>query len=213
MTETQEHDHPSTPTKTAAAEWDERFAGTEQLFSGLPNGSLVTEVGSLPVGRALDVGCGEGADAIWLAQQGWTVTGLDVSRVALDRGRQAAAQAGAEVTWLHAELSSLAPSDRYDLVTVHYPALPSSPTRACERALTSAVASGGLLLVVHHADTHTDSARAHGFDPADHVGTTDVIAALLDGAWMVEVDTRRPRDVPAGGGRHTHDVVLRARHA
>jgi len=202
-----------TDAQTVAAEWDERFSSSEQLFSGRPNGSLVAEVGELPAGRALDVGCGEGADAIWLAQHGWAVTALDVSRVALDRGAEAARRAGVEVTWLRSDLSGITESDQFDLVTVHYPALPSSDDRRAERALMSAVAPGGLLLVVHHADMDVETARAHGFDPADYVGTADMITALLEGDWLVELDTRRPRDVAAGGGRHTHDIVLRARHA
>ncbi len=202
-----------TDAQAVAAEWDERFSGSEQLFSGRPNGSLVAEVGELPAGRALDVGCGEGADAIWLAQQGWVVTALDVSRVAIDRGAEAARRAGVEVTWQLSDLSGLDASDRFDLVTVHYPALPSSTDRRAEHALMAAVAPGGLLLVVHHADMDAETARAHGFDPADYVGTADMVAALLAGDWHVALDTRRPRDVAAGGGRHTHDVVLRARHA
>jgi len=194
------------------AEWDERYAGAEQVWSGSPNGALVAEVAELRPGRALDVGCGEGADAVWLAHQGWEVTALDVSRVALDRAAQHARQAGADVRWVHAGLAEAhLPEGAFDLVSAQYPALLRTPGDDAERALLTAVAPGGTLLVVHHADVDPDQARAHGFDPADYVGPADV-AALLGGGWQVEVDEKRSRDIASGAGaHHTHDLVLRAR--
>src|SRR5688500_5143736 len=68
-----------------AGEWDALYGAAERVWSGGPNGALIDEVAELEPGRALDVGCGEGADAVWLARGGWQVTALDVSRVALDR--------------------------------------------------------------------------------------------------------------------------------
>lgn len=107
-----------------ASEWDERYAERELIWSGKPNGSLVAEVADLPPGRALDVGCGEGADAVWLAQRGWQVTGLDVSEVALGRAQALAAAVGVQVAWVNASLSAYSPAaPGFDLVTVQYPAL------------------------------------------------------------------------------------------
>ena len=83
-----------------AAEWDARYGEREAMWSGRPNGRLVVEVGTLTPGSALDVGCGEGADAMWLAQRGWTVTAIDISDVAIRRAREAAERAGAAVEWL-----------------------------------------------------------------------------------------------------------------
>jgi SAM-dependent methyltransferase len=197
-----------------AAEWDERYSSGEQIWSGQPNAALVAEVAQLDPGHALDVGCGEGADAIWLASQGWDVTALDVSSVALQRASLAAEQRGVKVHWLHAGLLSapLSPG-AFDLVSAQYPALRRTPNHDAERALLAAVAPGGLLLVVHHADMDAEEAKAHGFDPADYVSPGDV-AALLDDGWQVSFDERRPRHVSGGAGaRHTHDVVLRARRA
>ena len=78
-------------------------------------------------------------------------------------------------------------------------------------ALLAAVAPGGTLLVVHHADIDPEEAKARGFDPADYVAPADV-AALLDDGWRVEVDEKRSRDITGGAGaHHTHDLVLRAR--
>src|SRR5919112_1505491 len=133
-------------------EWNERYAGINQIWSGEPNQALVTEVSELPPGRALDVGCGEGADAVWLAQRGWDVTGLDVSGVALDRARLHARDAGVVVRWVRAGLVEAGLPDRgFDLVSAQYPALLHTFDHAPERALLSAVAPGGTLLVVHHA--------------------------------------------------------------
>lgn len=203
MSTTPDHGH---------VDWDERYSVTEQVWSGRPNGALVAEVGGLPAGTALDVGCGEGADAVWLAQQGWQVTALDVSGVALARAADHAGARGAQIAWLHTGLvEATLPRGGFDLVSAQYPALPSTPGADGERALLAAVAPGGTLLVVHHADVDGELAKAHGIDPADYVSHEDV-AALLDDDWEVEVDERRAREVVAGAGaHHTHDLVLRAR--
>jgi SAM-dependent methyltransferase len=194
------------------AEWDDRYSSMEQVWSGRPNGALVAEVAGLQPGRALDVGCGEGADAVWLARRGWEVTALDVSKVALQRAERHAREAGAHVRWVHAGLvQARLPVGGFDLVSAQYPALLRTAGDDAERSLLAAVASGGTLVVVHHADVDREQARAHGFDPVDYVSPSDV-TALLDSDWLVEVDERRPREVLAGAGaHHTHDLVLRAR--
>ncbi|ODR11736.1 hypothetical protein BHQ15_00615 [Mycolicibacillus koreensis] len=196
----------------SAADWDERYAAAEQLFSGEPNATLVRDVESLPAGRALDVGCGEGADAVWLATQGWTVTGLDVSAVALQRAGRCAEAAGVDVSWVRSGLAEAQlPSGGFDLVSAHYPALPSSAERRAEHALAAAVAPGGMLLAVFHAGFDGAAAAAHGIDPADYVQAADVLIALLAGDWQVHLDTHRRRDTPLGDGSHAADVVVRAR--
>jgi SAM-dependent methyltransferase len=193
------------------AEWDKRYAEVEQVWSGEPNGALVAEVSNLEPGTALDVGCGEGADAIWLASRGWRVTAIDVSDIALQRAARAAEQSHVEVEWIHAGLlEAILPSSGFDLVSAQYPALPHTPDRDAERRLIDAVAPLGHLLVVHHADVDIEEAKAHGFDPADYVAPSDV-ASLLSDSWQVTFDERRPRQVHSGAGSgHSHDVVLRA---
>ena len=192
--------------------WDQRYAGQSALWSGQPNGALVSEIRGLRPGRVLDVGCGEGADAVWLAGQGWDVTALEVSRVALDRAAREAELRGATVNWVHSGLVEAAlPPESFDLVSAQYPALLRTAGNTAELALLQAVAPGGLLLAVHHPLPTAEEAEAHGIDLRDYVGLADV-AALLDEDWRVEVHEARPRHVAEGAGaHHTEDVVLLAR--
>jgi SAM-dependent methyltransferase len=192
--------------------WDERYSDREQIWSGQPNAALVSEIRDLPPARVLDVGCGEGADAVWLAENGWEVTALDVSRVALDRAESHARLRGVRVSWLHSGLveAALEPAS-FDLVSAQYPALPRTDDNAAERALLDAVVPGGVLLVVHHPTPTTSEAEAHGFNARDYVAPGQV-AALLDADWAIEVNETRPRHVSSGAGsHHTEDVILRAR--
>lgn len=198
---------------TVQAEWDTRYAEREQLWSGQPNGALVAEVAGLAPGRVLDVGCGEGADAVWLASRGWGVTALEVSGVALERAAEHARDAGVAVNWVHAELAEAAlPPASFDLVSAQYPALLRTPDAAAERALLAAVAPGGVLLLVHHAGINTQQVHDSGFDPANYVWPS-MVAALLNDDWEVELNEQRPRVAPndGAGAHHADDLVLRAR--
>jgi SAM-dependent methyltransferase len=192
--------------------WDQRYAEREILWSGQPNGALVSEVQSLRQGRALDVGCGEGADALWLAERGWDVTAIDVSQVALDRAAAEAERRGIRVSWLHTGLVEAAlPAHSFDLVSAQYPALPRTDDNVAELALINAVAPQGVLLIVHHPAPSKAEAAAHGFNADDYVSPANVGALLGDG-WQIEVDEIRPRRVATGAGsHHTEDVILRAR--
>lgn len=195
------------------AEWDSRYTERQQLWSGRPNGALVAEVAGLTPGRVLDVGCGEGADAVWLARGGWEVTAVEVSGVALARAAGHAHDAGVTIRWVHAGLTEAnLPPASFDLVSAQYPALLRTPDAAAERALLAAVAPGGVLLLVHHAGMDRPQANDSGFDPADYVWPS-MVAALLDDDWQIEVDEQRPRVAPEGGAgaHHTDDVILRAR--
>ena len=202
-----------TPAQTLFDEWDERYHSfLDSLPAQRPNPAVIAEITGLPTGSVLDIGCGMGADAVWLAGQGWDVTATDVSQVALDHAAAAATEAGVRVAWIRSRLEDLnLPAGGFDLVTAHYPALLHSPEQDAERALLAAVAPGGLLLVVHHADIDIELANSHGFDPAVYLVHDDVVA-LLGSDWDVTVDRRRLRPVPAGpDGQHTHDDIIAAR--
>jgi SAM-dependent methyltransferase len=195
----------------SAEEWDERYSG-EQVWSGDPNEALVAEAAGLRPGRALDVGCGEGADSVWLAGQGWQVTALDISAKAVARTEAMAATAGVRVEGVAAGLLEASlPGAPYDLVSVMYPALLRSPTGEAERRLLDLVAPGGTLLVVHHADIDRDHALEQGCDPDDYVNPDQVRGAAVErGGWDVEVDERRGRAVALGAGaHHKTDLVVR----
>ncbi|WP_306316661.1 MULTISPECIES: bifunctional 2-polyprenyl-6-hydroxyphenol methylase/3-demethylubiquinol 3-O-methyltransferase UbiG [unclassified Streptomyces] len=196
-----------------AQEWDARYRSREQLFSGNPNGVLVTEVEGLPPGQALDVGCGEGGDALWLAGHGWRVTAVDVSEVALRRAAAAGAEVSDRVAWARADLATTPPpAAAFDLVSIQYFPLLRSAGEEALRALVAAVAPGGTLLFVTHAladltEHPEDSAE---FDPADYYWADD-LAAVLDDSWEIQVNETRPRTAPAPSGTHHHrDTVLRA---
>lgn len=213
------HDHPHGPghgqapasdhPPTSVEHWDERYSG-EPTWSGEPNGALVAEVAGLTPGRALDIGCGEGADAVWLAQQGWEVTALDISPNAVALTQAAAERVGVSVTGVAAGfLSADLPAAGFDLVSAMYPVLERTPDRAVERKLASLVAPGGTLLFVHH---EVDPAHVHeGFDPTRFLDPAAMRASLGD-EWEVVVDEARPRHVAGGAGAgHTVDLVVRAR--
>lgn len=192
--------------------WDERYGEAEQLFSGNPNGVLVAEVTGLQPGQALDVGCGEGGDARWLADQGWHVTAIDVSKVALERAARTVGEP-ANVSWTRADLTiTVPPAGAFDLVSMHYFPLPHQSSHSALRGLLAAVAPGGTLLIASHDLTGLSPDHFHGVDPADYYQPAE-IAEHLDEAWDVLVNETRARTnpVPEGpGSAHINDIVLRA---
>lgn len=209
-----EHHQPRSGAETQAAEWDARYSERDgAMWSGRPNGRLVAEVAGLAAGRALDVGCGEGADAIWLARGGWTVTAIDISDVALARAREAATLAGVAVDWVRGDaLRAPFAAGSFDLVSMQYPALPKAAGEAAARALLDMVRPGGLLLAVYHDldDEHREHMKSRGTDPADYVGAED-LERLLAEDFMIELRAVEPRIDPPHGSPHVADVILRAR--
>ncbi len=197
-----------------AAEWDARYSERDgAMWSGRPNGRLVAEVAAVTPGRALDVGCGEGADAIWLAQRGWTVTAIDISEVAIGRAREAPQPAGVAVEWICGDaLQAPLPARSYDLVSMQYPALPKAAGEAAVRTLLDTVRPGGLLLAVYHDldEEHRERMKSRGFDPADYVDVED-LSQLLGDDFTVELFAVEPRIDPPPDTPHVADVVLRAR--
>jgi thioredoxin reductase/SAM-dependent methyltransferase len=200
-------------------DWDHRYSG-DQLWSGNPNGTLVGEIGGVPAGRALDVGAGEGGDAVWLAEQGWTVTASDVSRRALDRVAAEAQRRGLPIECQHADANALDAFEHraFDLVLAAYASIPRTPDGRGVRNLLDAVAPRGVLLVLSHdlepmrapIDTREQS---RPFDPDAYVRLDEVAAAITDdAAWEIEVHETRPRPSgAASGSHHVDDMVLRAR--
>jgi SAM-dependent methyltransferase len=194
--------------------WDERYRSREMLFSGSPNGVLVTEAAGLPPGRALDVGCGEGADANWLARRGWQVTATDISRVALERAAASCPDLAHRVTWTCADLTVTAPAaGAFDLVSLQYFPLLRQPGHHALRGLLAAVAPGGTFLIVSHDLADLPPEPGHGITATDYYQPSEV-ARRLDDTWTIIASETRPRTAPAPAGtHHTHDTVLRAQRS
>ncbi len=197
--------------------WDERYSSAGQLWSGEPNSQLVAQAGDLPPGDALDVGCGEGADAIWLARRGWNVTAIDISAVALERAAAHAQARGREVAsrvrWQREDLLSRAPAaDHFDLVSAQFMHVPEPELSALHRRLAAAVRPGGTLLVVlHHPDdVHANVGRPDL--PGMFPRVEDLAARLDPGQWDVVVAGAVERAVTDLDGQPAtvKDGVLRA---
>ncbi|OOL33187.1 methyltransferase type 12 [Rhodococcus rhodochrous] len=198
--------------------WDERYRSRPALWSGEPNRHLVGEAAELGPGLALDVGCGEGADAIWLAQRGWRVDGVDVSGVALQRAAEHADRAGAEIagriTWLHENLTAWDPGrGRYDLVSAQYMHLPQPERDVLFRGLAEAVAPRGTLLVVGHHPSDLQTTVPRPPRPELFFTGADVVALLDPDGWDVVTEAAVARSVtdPDGRAVTVHDTVVRAR--
>jgi 2-polyprenyl-3-methyl-5-hydroxy-6-metoxy-1,4-benzoquinol methylase len=205
-----EHQHQPASTGHDHASWEERYSSAPTLWSGRVNPTLATEVADLPPGRALDVGCGEGADTLWLASRGWQVTGLDWSQIALDRGAVHAADAGLthRVAWLRADIADWQPpAAAFDLVTAHFLHPEAALRHELVPRLATAVAPGGTLLWVGHT---RDEERAAAWGGDRFATAAEVVADLDPQEWDVLIAA--PRSRPAGEhGHHDADEVVRAR--
>ena len=193
--------------------WEHFYAEREQVWSGRPNVVLVEEVEGLAPGTALDVGCGEGADAIWLATRGWHVTGVDISQAALDRAAAHAAEAGVadRITWARHDVARSMPAGPFGLVSAHFLHSPvDDPRDSALRAAAAAVAPAGTLLVVSHEAVPWHEHMV--FPTAAEV--LDSLALDADG-WTVERLDSRPRraTTPDGVEVEVTDSVVRMRRS
>jgi len=218
-----QHDHGREGEVPAAdpfsqAFWDERYRSRSAVWSGRPNPQLLAEAAGLRPGEALDAGCGEGADAIWLAEQGWHVTAVDISTVALERGAEQARRAGSDVagriTWQQVDLLTWSPRPQaYDLVSAQFMQLPAERRGALFERLAAGVTLSGMLLIVGHSptDLHTTAARPRM--PELFFTAREIAADLDPSLWTVIVSEARPREVldPDGHGVTVRDEVLAAR--
>lgn len=208
------------PELTTPEFWEERYAATDQVWSGRVNQVLTEVAAELGPGTALDLGCGEGGDVIWLASQGWQATGVDVSATAAARGNQAASEAGLadRARFLASDAATFASSETYDLVTASFLHSSATATRAeILRRASDWVSPGGHLLIITHA-APPPWAEAHVHSHRFQSGAEEVAALDLDPeAWEVRVAEERTREVttPDGEPATLEDgvVLLRRRPA
>ena len=180
----------------------------EVLRTRPPSTHVLAEVADLPPGRALDAGCGHGAEAVWLAQQGWEVTGVDFSPTALAHAAAAAREAGVEarVAWVEADLGSWAPPQSlFDLVSCLYLHVAGDVGELVTR-LAGGVAQGGTLLLVGHRPVDPETGEPTPAAGQVQVGVPEAVAALDPSAWQVVVAEQRRRPQSGSGV----DAVVRA---
>ena len=193
-----------------ALSWDERYGGEGFVWKTEPNQFLVAEVADLPPGKALDIACGEGRNAVWLAGRGWEVTGVDFSPVGLAKARRLAAEHGVDVDWVEADVVEWDPPvATFDLVVVFYLHLPSDARHRVMAHAQDALADGGTLLVVGH-DTANLTDGYGGPQDVTVLFTPEQVASDLAGLQIVRADHMR-RDVDTDQGQRVAvDALVRA---
>lgn len=160
-------------------DWDRRYAEVESLWSAKPNRVLVAELEPMPPGRALDLACGEGRNAIWLAKRGWRVTGVDFSRVAIAKARESAERAGVDVDFVCADLLEYEAAEAaYDLVVVLFLQLPADERRRVLGRASGALAPGGTLLLVGHDLANLTEGVGGPRDPGVLYTPGDIVSEL-----------------------------------
>jgi SAM-dependent methyltransferase len=196
-----EHRRPASSVRPGFAreDWNARYAQKELLWTAEPNRLFAAEVASLEPGRALDVACGEGRNAVWLAERGWRVTGVDFANVALAKAAELAAARGVAVEWLLGDVLELSPEPRsFDLVVVLYLQLPADELEVALRRAADAVAPGGTLIVLGHDTTNLTDGYG-GPKDVSVLFTPEQVVAALDGLEIERAEKVR-RSVAVGGG-------------
>ncbi|MGZ4713298.1 MAG: class I SAM-dependent methyltransferase [Acidimicrobiia bacterium] len=199
-----------------ASEWDRRYDRAEYVWHVEPNRFLPGLVAGLPVGRALDLACGEGRNAVWLAQQGWTVTAVDFSRVGIAKGERLATESGVTVDWQIGDVTTWdAPVGAFDLVVLFYVQLPPAGRAAMlDRAIRALTRRGRLVLVAHDLTNLTDGVggpQDPAVLPTPELVVADLAAAGVEGL-TVERAERIGRSVDTDDGpREAIDCLVVAR--
>lgn len=198
------------------SDWDERYATSELIWSADPNRWVREEVEGLPPGRAIDLAAGEGRNSIWMAGRGWRVTAVDFSSVALDKGRQLVASladgdVAGRIEWVVDDARTYAPeAGAYDLVLLCYLQVPPGDRRQVLAHAVTALAPGGILLVVAHALANLTGGTGGPQDPAVLYDPEHVLSELPD-TPALEVERAEIVRRPVEGARDALDTLVRAR--
>jgi SAM-dependent methyltransferase len=185
-----------------ASEWDARYSSTDLVWGTEPNRFVAAELADLPPGRALDVACGEGRNAIWLARRGWFAVGVDFSAAAIDRARQLAqrAEVDGRTTFVVGDVTAgPLPAGQFDAVVVAYLQLPVPDRTHAIRTSAERVTKGGTLLVVGHDATNLADGFGGPQDPAVLFTPDDIVTDLGEGFLIAKTErVHRPVDTPDG---------------
>ena len=187
------------------AAWNERYRDQDLLWTAVPNRFLVAVGARLAPGRALDLAAGEGRNAIWLAQQGWEVTAVDWSEVAIDKGRRLAAHHGVDIDWVVADVVSWVPEPRaFDLAVIAYLHVPDPTRSALWRSAAEAVAPGGRLVVIGHDLSNIVQGHGGPQEPAVLYTAPGVVAVVSE-----DLDIERAETVirPVEDDEGIHQVI------
>lgn len=191
--------------------WDTRYRATDLVWSAEPNRFVAEAAATLTPGKAVDLACGEGRNALWLAEQGWSVTAVDFSPVAIDKGRQRAAHAGLAVDWVVADLTRwTAPAASADLVVIAYLQVPGAERRQVLEHAADALAPGGTLFVVGHDTANLDHGTGGPQSPEVLYDPDDIRADLADTDLVIDRAETVERPVE-GADRPALDCLVRAR--
>lgn len=198
----------------SAADWDARYQGPDLVWSATPNMWVAEQTRDLTPGRVLDLACGEGRNSIWLAQQGWQVTGVDFSVAGLDKARTLAQSQPApanSIQWMHADATTFTSTTTSDLVMLVYLQLPPLERRAAIHAAWHVLAPGGVLLVIAHHMDNLSGGVGGPQDPEVLYTQQDVLAdvALIDSAAMIR-QAQRVERVVTGHDRPVLDTLVLA---
>lgn len=191
--------------------WDERYRASESVWGAAPNRWVEQEVADLPPGTALDLACGEGRNAVWLAARGWDVLAVDFSDVGLAKGTELERRVSGDsrISWIRADATDYLPPEPADLALVCYLQLAASQRRAAMRNAARSLAPGGTLLVVGHDSRNRTEGTGGPQDP-DVLFTAAEVADDVDGLGLTiekAGEVLRPVD---GADRPAIDALLRA---
>lgn len=193
-------------------DWNERYRTSDLVWAERPNRWVEGEVADLAPGRALDLACGEGRNAVWLAGRGWEVCAVDWSEVAIGKARQLAERFAVTVEWVVADLTSFEPEPRgYDLVLLSYLQVPAGDRAVIWPRAVAAVAPGGTFLLVGHDRSNLEHGWGGPSSPSVLYSPTDVLP-VLDGFEVERAEVvRRPVEQEDGTVAHALDALVRAR--
>ena len=190
--------------------WDERYAASDLVWSASPNQFVEAEAADLAPGRALDVACGEGRNALWLATKGWQVTAVDFAAEGIATGRRRADEVGVSVDWVVADVVEWEPEPGvFDLVAIAYLQLPVEPLRTVLRHTVRGLAPGGTLVVVGHDLANLSGGYGGPQDPGV-LWSVDGLTAALGDLDIEKAEVVERRVATDDGERIALDTLVRA---